>query len=67
MIPFLGMGMDQLAYSIVGEPVTDDNVKLIGDDETESDSTQEQHSTLLKNSQEKLDLAVTINAVYHIH
>ena len=32
MIPFLGMGTDQLAESKVGEPRTGDSVKFDGDD-----------------------------------
>ena len=34
MIPFLGMGTDQLADSRVGEPVTGDKEKFWGDDGT---------------------------------
>ena len=35
MIPFLGMGIDQLAERVVGKPGTEDNVNLGGDDETD--------------------------------
>ena len=35
MIPFLGMGTDQLAERAVGKPGTENNVKLRGDDETD--------------------------------
>ena len=35
MIPFLGMGTDQLAERVVGKPGTENNVKLGGDDETD--------------------------------
>ena len=34
MIPFLGMGADQLADSCVGEPATGDSAKFEGDDGT---------------------------------
>ena len=34
MIPFLGMGTDQLADSWVGEPATGDREKFWGDDGT---------------------------------
>ena len=34
MIPFLGMGTDQLADSWVGEPATEDREKFWGDDGT---------------------------------
>ena len=34
MIPFLGMGIDQLAESKFGKPETEDNEVLIGDDGT---------------------------------
>ena len=34
MIPFLGMGIDQLADSSVGEPATADREKVCGDDGT---------------------------------
>ena len=35
MIPFFGMGTDQLAERVVGKPGTENNVKLGGDEETE--------------------------------
>ena len=34
MIPFFGMGADQLADSCVGEPATGGNAKFEGDDGT---------------------------------
>ena len=34
MIPFLGIGADQLADSCVGEPATGDIAKFCGDNET---------------------------------
>ena len=39
MIPFLGMGTDQLAKRAVGEPGTGDNKKFGGNDGTENDNS----------------------------
>ena len=38
MIPFLGMGTDQLAERAVGEPEAGDNKKFDGDERTENDN-----------------------------
>ena len=38
MIPFLGMGADQLAESQVGDPRTRDSVKFEGEDGTEDEN-----------------------------
>ena len=38
MIPLLGIGTDQLAWSAIGDPGTGDNIKLGGDDGTDGES-----------------------------
>ena len=43
MIPFFGMGIDQLAESKFGKPETEDNEVLIGDDGTKKKAESKGH------------------------